>query len=136
MHRIILHEPPHAIPELAERDIEHKQEADLLAAGELLHHLMLTDARAELRHVHQPALILASEHDFGAPVAALEEIVRDHPERRLYVHSGGQHSWNEDFIENMNREIASFSPRSNRSKVEHASSGPGDLRSLPRPGTG
>ncbi len=51
MHKIILHEPPAAIPELAERDIDHKQQADLSAAGELLHDLMLTDARNELRFV-------------------------------------------------------------------------------------
>jgi len=38
----------------------------------------------------------------------LEEIVRDHPERRLYVYRGGQHSWNEDFINNMNVEIRDF----------------------------
>ena len=54
MHRIIIHEPPRAIPELAERDIHHKQEADLLAAGELLHDLMLTDSRAELPYIRQP----------------------------------------------------------------------------------
>ena len=108
MHRIILHEPPAAIPELAERDIAHKQQADLAAAGELLHHLMLTDARAELRHLHQPILILASEHDFSAPLPVLEEIVRDRPERKLYVYRGGQHSWNEQFIQEMNREIRGF----------------------------
>jgi 3-oxoadipate enol-lactonase len=108
MHRIILHEPPDAISELAERDIAHKQHADLEAAGELLHHLMLTDARAELRHLRQPMLILASEHDFSAPVPMLEEIVRGRPERKLYVYRGGQHSWNEEFIEEMNREIGDF----------------------------
>ena len=108
MHRIILHEPPAAIPELAERDIAHKQQADLAAAGDLLHHLMLTDARAELPHLQQPILILASEHDFSAPLPVLEEIVSDRPERKLYVYRGGQHSWNEEFIEEMNREIAAF----------------------------
>jgi pimeloyl-ACP methyl ester carboxylesterase len=108
MHRIILHEPPDALPELAERDISHKQHADLTAAGELLHDLMLTDARAELRHVRQPILILASEHDFSAPVPVLEEIVSGRPERKLYVYHGGQHSWNEPFIREMNEEISEF----------------------------
>jgi pimeloyl-ACP methyl ester carboxylesterase len=119
MHRIILHEPPAAIPELAERDIAHKQQADLGAAGELLHHLMLTDARAELRHLGQPILILASEHDFAAPLSVLEEIVNGRPERRLYVYRGGQHSWNEEFIREMNREIAEFTRKidENSSKI-------------------
>lgn len=108
MHKIILHKPPDAIPELAERDIDHKQQADLAAAGELLHDLMLTDARAELPYVHQPILILASEHDFSAPLPVLEGIVRSRPERRLYVYRGGQHSWNEEFIDDMNREIGEF----------------------------
>lgn len=108
MHKIILHEPPDAIPELAERDIDHKQQADLAAAGELLHNLMLTDARTELPLVDSPILILASEHDFAAPLPVLEGIAARHPERRLYVYSGGQHSWNEEFIDEMNREIAQF----------------------------
>jgi pimeloyl-ACP methyl ester carboxylesterase len=108
MHRIILHEPPDAIPELAERDIDHKQQADLTAAGELLHDLMLTDARTDLAQVRQPLLILASEHDFAAPVPVLEEIVRGHPERKLFVYRGGQHSWNEEFINQMNDEISEF----------------------------
>ncbi len=108
MHKIILHKPPDAIPQLAEADIDHKQQADLVAAGQLLHDLMLTDARAELRLLHQPILILASEHDFSAPVPVLEGIVRGHPERKLYVYRGGQHSWNEEFIEEMNREIGEF----------------------------
>lgn len=108
MHKIILHKPPEAIPELAERDIDHKQQADLSAAGELLHDLMLTDARTELPFISSPILILASEHDFSAPVPVLEGIVERHPERRLYVYHGGQHSWNEEFIDEMNREIAQF----------------------------
>lgn len=111
MHRIILHEPPEAIPELAERDIDHKQQADLQAAGELLHDLMLSDARVELRHVWTPILILASGHDFSAPVPVLEGIVRGRPERDLYVYEGGVHSWNEEFIDEMNREIAGFCAR-------------------------
>jgi pimeloyl-ACP methyl ester carboxylesterase len=108
MHHIILHEPPHAIPELAERDIAHKQQADLVAAGQLLHDLMLTDARAMLRHLRHPILILASEHDFSAPVPMLEELARSGPNRTLYVYRGGQHSWNEEFIGDMNREIRKF----------------------------
>lgn len=108
MHRIILHEPPEAIPELAERDIDHKQQANLAAAGELLHDLMLTDARTELPFVSSPILILASEHDFAAPLPVLEGIVRGRPERRLYVYHGGQHSWNEEFIDEMNRELTQF----------------------------
>lgn len=111
MHRIILHKPPEAIPELAERDIDHKQQADLASAGELLHDLMLTDARTELPFVSSPILILASEHDFSAPLPVLEGIVKGRPERRLYVYHGGQHSWNEEFIDEMNREIAQFCAR-------------------------
>ena len=108
MHRIILHEPPEAIPELAERDIDHKQGADLVAAGELLHDLMLSDAREELSHLQGPILILASGHDFSAPVPVLEAIVRGRPERKLYVYRGGVHSWNEEFVDAMNRELAAF----------------------------
>jgi len=108
MHMIILHEPPLAIPELAERDIDHKQQGDLLAAGELLHDLMLMDARTELASIKSPLLILASEHDFSAPVPVLEKIVAGHPERELYVYRGGAHSWNEEFIDEMNHEIAGF----------------------------
>ncbi len=110
MHRIIIHEPPNAISELAERDIDHKQEADLNAAGQLLKDLMLTDARTELPHIEKPILILASEHDFSAPLPMLEEIAQ-HPNRRLYVYRGGQHSWNEEFIDDMNREISDFLAR-------------------------
>jgi len=108
MHRIILHEPPEAIPLLAERDIDHKQQGNLQAAGELLHDLMLSDARKELALLHSPLLVLASEHDFSAPVPMLENIVRGHPERTLYVYHGGMHSWNEDFIDEMNQRIAEF----------------------------
>lgn len=107
MHRIIIHEPPNAIPELAERDIHHKQQADLRAAGQLLRDLMLTDARSELPRIEQPVLVLASEHDFTAPLPLLERITR-RPNRRLYVYRGGQHSWNEEFIDEMNREIGEF----------------------------
>lgn len=107
MHRIIIHEPPDAIPELAERDIHHKQEADLKAAGQLLRDLMLRDARTELPHIQEPVLILASEHDFSAPLPMLERIAR-RPNRYLYVYRGGQHSWNEEFIDEMNREISEF----------------------------
>jgi len=117
MHRIILHEPPYAIPELAERDIDHKQGADLEAAGELLHDLMLTDARTELAHLKTPLLILASEHDFSAPVPVLEAIVKGKPERKLYVYHGGMHSWTEDFIADMNREIGEFCARVERTSA-------------------
>jgi pimeloyl-ACP methyl ester carboxylesterase len=108
MHKIILHEPPEAIPVMAERDIDHKQSADLAAAGELLHDLMLSDAREELKHLRQPVLILASEHDFSAPVLMLQRIVAGRPERKLYIYRGGQHSWNEEFVDDMNREIETF----------------------------
>lgn len=108
MHRIIIHKPPDAIPELAERDIDHKQQADLKAAGELLHDLMLFDSRTELALIYEPLLILASEHDFSAPMPVLEQIVEGRPERKMYVYRGGQHSWNEEFIDAMNREIGDF----------------------------
>jgi pimeloyl-ACP methyl ester carboxylesterase len=108
MHRIIIHEPPHAIPELAERDIDHKQQADLKAAGELLKDLMLTDSRAELALLKSPVLILDSEHDDLSPTPLMQAIVRGRPERKLYTYSGGLHSWNEEFIEDMNREISDF----------------------------
>jgi pimeloyl-ACP methyl ester carboxylesterase len=108
MHQIILHDPPEAIPTLAERDISHKQQADLQAAGELLHDLMLMDARPELERLNSPLLILASEHDFSAPVHMLEKMVRDRRERHLYVYHGGVHSWNEEFIDAMNRKLGEF----------------------------
>jgi pimeloyl-ACP methyl ester carboxylesterase len=111
MHRIIIHEPPHAIPELAERDIDHKQEADLLAAGELLHDLMLTDSRAELPYIRQPILVLDSEHDDLSPTTLMHEITDRYPNRTLYTYSGGLHSWNEEFIELMNEEIRNFLAR-------------------------
>jgi pimeloyl-ACP methyl ester carboxylesterase len=108
MHRIIIHEPPNAIPALAERDIDHKQHADLRAAGELLHDLMLTDARAEMALLKSPMLILASEHDAFAPLPMLKDIVNGRPNIKLDVYSGGEHSWNEEFIEIMNNGIANF----------------------------
>lgn len=108
MHMIILHEPPEAIPEMAERDIAHKQHADLTAAGQLLRDLMLSDARAELLTIRSPALILASEHDFAAPPLMLETLARFMPDCTLYIYRGGQHSWNEEFVEAMNREISRF----------------------------
>ncbi|HET9494816.1 MAG TPA: alpha/beta hydrolase [Chloroflexia bacterium] len=111
MHRVIIHEPPHAIPELAERDIAHKQQGDLKAAGELLHSLMLTDSRAELALLHSPVLILDSEHDELSPTPMMQSVVRGRPERTLYTYSGGMHSWNEEFISEMNREIAQFTRR-------------------------
>ena len=108
MHRIIIHEPPDAIPILAERDINHKQDGDLEAAGEFLHDLMLTDARAELALYRAPILILASEHDSFAPLPMLEAFVRNRHNIRTYVYTGGQHSWNEEFLNEMNRELAAF----------------------------
>jgi pimeloyl-ACP methyl ester carboxylesterase len=108
MHRIIIHEPPHAIPELAERDIDHKQQGDLRAAGELLHSLMLTDSRAELALLHSPILVLDSEHDQLSPTPMMQAMVANRAERTLYTYSGGMHSWNDEFINEMNREIAQF----------------------------
>lgn len=108
MHRIIIHEPPHAIPELAERDIDHKQEADLIAAGELLHDLMLTDSRAELPYIRQPILVLDSEHDDLSPTHLMHEITAGYANRTIYTYSGGLHSWNEEFIQRMNEEIREF----------------------------
>lgn len=108
MHRIIIHEPPDAIPVLAERDINHKQDGDLEAAGELLHDLMLTDARSQLALTHSPVLILASEHDSFAPLPMLEAFVRNRHNIRTYIYTGGQHSWNEEFIDEMNKEISQF----------------------------
>ncbi len=108
MHRIITSEPPEAIPILAERDIAHKQQADLPATGDLLHDLMLMDSRTELRDLHTPLLILAAEHDAFSPLPVLEGIVRGHPERRLFVRWGAGHAWNEDFIGDMQREIRAF----------------------------
>jgi pimeloyl-ACP methyl ester carboxylesterase len=119
MHRVIIHEPPHAIPELAERDIDHKQQGDLKAAGELLHSLMLTDSRAELALLHSPILVLDSEHDELSPTLMMQAIVRGRPERSLYTYSGGMHSWNSEFISEMNREIAAFARR-----IEEGGSGP------------
>jgi pimeloyl-ACP methyl ester carboxylesterase len=108
MHRIITHKPPEAIPELAERDIAHKQQADLPAAGELLHDLMLMDSRTELPRVRTPMLFLAAEHDAYSPLAVLQGIVRNHPERRLFVKMGAGHSWNEEFIREMQDQIRAF----------------------------
>jgi pimeloyl-ACP methyl ester carboxylesterase len=108
MHRVIIHEPPNAIPELAERDIDHKQQGDLKAAGELLHSLMLTDSRAELALLRSPILVLDSEHDELSPTPMMQDLVRGRSERTLYTYSGGLHSWNEEFISEMNREIAAF----------------------------
>ncbi|HMA38081.1 MAG TPA: alpha/beta hydrolase [Chloroflexia bacterium] len=108
MHHIITHEPPEAIPELAERDIAHKQQASLRAAGELLHDLMLMDSRSEMRDIHTPMLFLAAEHDAFSPLPVLQGIVRGHPERRLFVQMGAGHSWNEEFIRAMQDQIRPF----------------------------
>jgi pimeloyl-ACP methyl ester carboxylesterase len=108
MNRIIITDPPDAIPVLAKRDINHKQDGDLEAAGELLHDLMLTDARTQLALIHSPVLILASEHDSFAPLPMLEAFVRNRHNIRTYIYTGGQHSWNEEFIDEMNRELSQF----------------------------
>ncbi len=108
MHRIITSEPPEAIPVLAERDIAHKQQASLRAAGELLHDLMLMDSRSEMRTLTTPMLYLAAEHDAFSPLAVLQGIVRQHPERRLWVKYGAGHSWNEAFIAAMQKELRGF----------------------------
>lgn len=108
MHRIITHQPPAAIPELAERDIAHKQTASLRATGDLLHDLMLLDSRAELPALRIPMLFLAAEHDAFSPLPVLERIVRHRPERRLYVERGGIHSWTYAFIAAMQTEIQDF----------------------------
>ncbi|MGI8586367.1 MAG: alpha/beta fold hydrolase [Chloroflexia bacterium] len=108
MHKIITHEPPEAIPLLAERDISHKQQASLRAAGELLHDLMLMDSRTEMREMYTPMLFLAAEHDAFSPMPVLEGIVRNHPERRLFVKMGAGHSWNEEFILDMQGQLRAF----------------------------
>ena len=110
MERIIAHEPPAAVPELAVRDIAHKQQASLRATGDLLHDLMLHDYRPELAALRVPMLFLAAAHDPFAPLAHLEALCR-RPERRLYVEHDAPHSWNEPFIEHMNAEIAAFFAR-------------------------
>ncbi|HST03104.1 MAG TPA: alpha/beta hydrolase [Chloroflexia bacterium] len=109
MHRIIIHEPPDAIPTLAESDIDHKQAASLHAAGEYLHDLMLTDARSELAQLEDlPVLILATEHDAFAPLPMLEAFVKNRHNITTYINRGAQHSWNEQFIAEMNSEIRKF----------------------------
>jgi pimeloyl-ACP methyl ester carboxylesterase len=108
MHQIIEHKPPNAVPELAARDIAHKQQGSLPAAGDLLHDLMLHDYRRELASLRAPMLFLAAEHDPFSPLADLEAICRNRPERRLYVERDAPHSWNEPFIAHMNDQIAAF----------------------------
>jgi pimeloyl-ACP methyl ester carboxylesterase len=108
LERIIETEPPHAVPELAARDIAHKRQGDLRAAGDLLHDLMLMDSRRELARLRVPMLFLAAEHDAYSPLSLLENLTRRRPERRLYVEVGAPHSWNDTFIDHMNAEIAAF----------------------------
>jgi pimeloyl-ACP methyl ester carboxylesterase len=108
MHQIITHEPPEAIPELAERDIDHKQQASLRAVGELLHDLMLMDSRAEMPRLRTPMLFMAAEHDAFSPLPVLQGIVRGRPERHLFVKVGQGHSWNEEFIAEMQERIRAF----------------------------
>jgi pimeloyl-ACP methyl ester carboxylesterase len=112
MHRIIIHKPPDAIPALAESDIDHKQAANLRAAGEYLRDLMLTDARPELAQLDDlPVLILATEHDAFAPLPMLEAFVKNRHNITTYINRGAQHSWNEEFINDMNREISKFTAK-------------------------
>jgi pimeloyl-ACP methyl ester carboxylesterase len=119
MHRIIIHEPPDAIPALAESDIDHKQVANLRAAGEYLRDLMLTDARSELAQLEDlPVLILATEHDAFAPLPMLEAFVKNRHNITTYINQGAQHSWNEVFIEEMNREISKFAEAIIRRKAD------------------
>jgi pimeloyl-ACP methyl ester carboxylesterase len=108
LERIIETEPPNAVPELAARDIAHKRQGDLRAAGDLLHDLMLMDSRRELARLRVPMLFLAAEHDPFSPLPLLERLCRNRPERRLYVEVGAPHSWNDTFIDHMNTEIAAF----------------------------
>jgi pimeloyl-ACP methyl ester carboxylesterase len=108
MLKIIAHEPPEAIPEMAMRDIEHKQQADLPAVGEFLAAVMQNDALPKLAKVDVPLLILASAHDFSAPLPFVQQIIAQHPSNRhLYVNEGG-HAWNEEFIAAMNKQSSEF----------------------------
>jgi pimeloyl-ACP methyl ester carboxylesterase len=106
--RIIETKPPNAVPELAARDIAHKRQGDLPAAGDLLHDLMLMDSRRELARLRVPMLFLAAEHDAYSPLSLLQSLCRNRPERRLYIEYGAPHSWNAAFIDHMNAEIATF----------------------------
>jgi pimeloyl-ACP methyl ester carboxylesterase len=111
MERIIEHEPPNAVPELAARDIAHKQQGDLRAAGDLLHDLMLRDTRRAVAGLRAPMLFLAAEHDPLSPLGDQQALCGNHPERRLYIERDAPHSWNEPFIAHMNEEIAAFFAR-------------------------
>lgn len=108
MLKIIAHEPPEAIAEMAMRDIEHKQQADLPAVGEFLAAVMHNDALPKLAQIDAPMLILASAHDFSAPLPFVQQIVAQRPSnRQLYVNEGG-HAWNEEFVVAMNKESGEF----------------------------
>jgi pimeloyl-ACP methyl ester carboxylesterase len=107
MLKIIAHEPPQAIPEMAMRDIEHKQQADLSAVGEFLAAAMQNHALPKLAKIDAPMLILASAHDFSAPLPFIQQVIAQRPNRYLYLDEGG-HSWNEEFITAMNRECRAF----------------------------
>lgn len=111
LERIIEHEPPNAVPELAARDIAHKQQGDLRAAGDLLHDLMLRDTRRAVAGLRVPMLFLAAGHDPLSPLADQQTLCANHPERRLYIERDAPHSWNEPFIAHMNEEIAAFFAR-------------------------
>lgn len=141
LERIIETEPPNAVPELAARDIAHKRQGDLRAAGDLLHDLMLMDSRRELARLRVPMLFLAAEHDAFSPLSLLEALCRNRPERRLYVEVGAPHSWNDTFIDNMNTEIAAFltpllaDAAARRSGVRDQGSAIGDQAAPPPPST-
>ncbi len=107
MLKIIAHEPPQAIPEMAMRDIEHKQQADLPAVGEFLAAVMQNDALPKLAKLDMPMLMLASAHDFSAPLPFVQQVIAQRGNRQLYVDEGG-HSWNEEFITAMNKECRAF----------------------------
>ncbi len=101
MLKLIAHEPPQAIYETAMRDIQHKQEASLRAVGEFLSAVMLNRARPKLLRVRSPMLMLATAHDFAAPVGWLQEVAAMYPqERTLEVEEGG-HAWNEEYVGKM-----------------------------------
>ncbi len=107
MHKIIAHQPPEAIPEMAERDIEHKQQANLPAVGQFLAAIMGNRALPKLAQVNVPMLFLATAHDFSAPRPLIEQIAAQRPNRILYVHEAG-HAWNEEFIHVMNAKSRAF----------------------------
>lgn len=105
---LIPHEAPEAIPQQAMRDISHKQEASLKAVGEFLREIMLNRARPKLLRVRAPMLMLATAHDFAAPVAWLQEVAAMYPDERTLVVEQAGHSWNEEYVEKMVAEVRGF----------------------------